>query len=383
MKTVHRNYLTGVTHMFSESRPDLNALRPLALSLDQIESRPVRWLWPGLVPCGKLVVLAGDPGLGKSFITLEIAARTSRGGPWPALDVLSDEGAARAEPVEPAPSPSPLPASVVEGPGDAILLSAEDDPADTIRPRLEAMGADLARIVIMEGVQDGRDTCYDFVIGQHVRELEQLIKSRPDTRLLVVDPISAYVGGTDSYNNAQVRAMLKPLSDLAADYGIAVVLVTHLRKAEAARLLQKTMGSLAFTAAARVVLVVMRDRQDPDTRLLLTAKSNVGGDRRGLSYSIRSGRVAWGPVVEGVAEDVAAAGSGGAGRTTLWDHFAQQLRAAIDDAGGSLPTKTVEDMAHAAGLPKTFAQRPGFKQAHGFGSRRDGTTWAWTNEGKR
>jgi RecA/RadA recombinase len=308
-----------------------------------------------MIPRGKLTVIAGDPGLGKSFLTLSLAAMASRGVPFPG----SDE-------------------SHASGPLASILLSAEDDPADTIRPRLEKMGADLTKVIVMDGIVDAQDRCREFVIGENVAELREVVNNTPDLGLIVVDPVSAYVGESDSYNNAHVRAMLKPLSDLAADTGVAVVLVTHLRKSEAAKVLHKAMGSLAFTAAARCVLVVVRDRDDNDLRLVLTAKSNLSNDRMGFSYRVSDGSVVWGEPVEGTADEVMA-GKRENGHDTRKDkqqELARQIHAVIAE-DGSCPTARVEELSRQIGVARSIVQSKKFKDANGFKVVKKEAVWWW------
>jgi hypothetical protein len=330
----------------------MSQFKPVVVNAAAVKSRPVQWLWDQVVPRGKLTILCGDPGLGKSFITLDLAARTSRGGPWPFTP-----GAKPARPMR------------------AILLSAEDDPADTIRPRLEAMGADLSKVEIVDSMVDRYDRVTDFVIGEHSRDLAGLLEEGGDVGLLVVDPVSAYVGGTDSYNNAQVRSMLKPLSDLAADHDVAVVLVTHLRKAEAAKALHAAMGSLAFTAAARVVLLTSRDRADPQARLLLTVKSNLADDRRGFRYKVENGRVAWIAAVEGQADEILRTGRPGPSSCPQASDFASALREAL--AKGPKPVPEIMELARACGVPWNHAQRSGFKSSLGIGTRKTKDAWEW------
>lgn len=332
----------------------MSDFEPVIINASAVQSRPVSWLWPGFIPRGKLTILCGDPGLGKSFVTLDIACRASRGGRWPFEACPPD-----------APDRDPL---------RVALLSAEDDPADTIRPRLEAMGADLANVDIIDSMV-GRDRrVTDFVIGEHAADLEKMLSTGNEYGLLVVDPVSAYVGQADSYNNAQVRAMLKPLADLAADHNVAIVLITHLRKSEAAKALHAAMGSLAFTAAARVVLLVARDKTDHDLRLLLTVKSNLSSDRLGFSYKIVDGKVEWVDVVEGQADELLAPAKAVDSAESVG--FINALRARLA-AGVTATAQEVRDLASAHGLSWTIVERASFKRAAGFSSRRVKDGWVW------
>jgi RecA-family ATPase len=173
-----------------------------------IEPEPLRWLWPGRIPLGKLTLLIGDPGLGKSLVTVDMAARLSRGTAFA-------DGAACDR-------------------GSTIFLSAEDEAADTIRPRLDAAGADLSRVHVLDAVRvtlaDGVLSEKCFSLETDIAALESALLQNPDVRLIVIDPLSAYLGGTDSHSNAEIRGLLSPLGAMAARRGVAVSAITHLRK---------------------------------------------------------------------------------------------------------------------------------------------------------
>ena len=241
-------------------------------SASEFKTVPVSWLWPGRVPKGKVTLLAGDPGLGKSFVTIDIAARLTRsGGPkgdWP-------DG------------PSP-----VTEPADVVFLSAEDDPADTIRPRLEASGADLDRVHIIEGIDLPQHRNLGHVeLDRDIQAVSRLMGKLTNPRLLVIDPISAYMGEADSNNNAEVRAVLADLARMAMATGVAVIAVTHLNKSNASgqKIVYRAMGSLAFTAAARMVWYVSRFGKDAHVRAMTPVKNNLGSPALGLTFRVESG----------------------------------------------------------------------------------------------
>jgi len=196
----------------------------------EIQARPIRWLWRGRIARGKVSLLAGNPGLGKSQIAASMAAIVTTAGLWPVDRSRCDQG-------------------------KVIILSAEDDPADTIRPRLEVAGADLSRVFILDAVMEvnrqGVALQKTLNLASDLPNLESLITKIGDVALIVIDPLTAYLGGTDSYKNAEVRGLLAPLSDLAARHGVAIVCVSHLSKSGANEALMRIMGSLAFVAAAR------------------------------------------------------------------------------------------------------------------------------------
>lgn len=253
----------AVIAMCDPSKPET-----ILQELNQITREQLEWLWPGRIPLGKLTLLAGDPGLGKSFVTLDLAARVSRGDSWPDLPLFKQK------------------------PGGVILMNCEDDAGDTIAPRLDRAGADDTRIVLLEGVrQMGRRR--QFSLETDLPRLEEAVDKYPKTKLLVIDPIAAYCGNVDSHKNSDVRGMLAPLAEFASRRRISILAVTHLSKSGGNKAVYRAMGSLAFAAAARAVWAITKDSNDPERRLFLSAKLNLAKDPDGLAYRIADGRVEW------------------------------------------------------------------------------------------
>lgn len=249
-----------------ENTPTQPEQAAITICLADVKAEPIKWLWSARIPLGKVTILTGDPGLGKSLVTLALAAAVSRGTDWP----IRGEGAA------------PL--------GDVILISAEDDAADTIKPRLEAAGADLCRVHMLVGVPDVNADCIGETRGWTLADTEALgarLIALPECRLVVVDPISAYLAGTDSHKNSDVRELLAPLAALAVKHGVAVVGVSHLNKS-AGPAMYRTTGSLAFVAAARAVYAVARDKENAARRLIALVKANLAPDASGLAYTIQT-----------------------------------------------------------------------------------------------
>ncbi len=230
-----------------------------------IQLQAINWLWPNQIARGKVSIIAGNPGLGKSQITAYIAAVVSSGGVWPVEETRCK-------------------------PGGVIFLSAEDDPADTIRPRLEAVGADLSKTYLIKLVENkkGKEVKRAFNLKIDLPNLEKLLIELKDIALIVIVPITAYLGQTDSYNNAEVRGLLTPLSDLAAKYHVAIIAVSHLNKNSNQEALLRVAGSLAFVAAARTAFVVTHDPNDKKRRFLFPVKNNIAEDKDGFAFSIQS-----------------------------------------------------------------------------------------------
>lgn len=249
-------------------------IKPNLVCLSDVEPRPVEWLWYDRIPLGKLSMLFGDPGLGKSFIGIYMASLITTGRPWP------DIGA-----------PNLI--------GNVILLTAEDGLSDTVRIRADAMGADPARIHVIESVKTGQGKTEFFNLRDHLAALDAALRSIGDIRLVIIDPITAFLGEKlDSYKDSQTRAVLSPLAALAEEHNVSLLGIGHFNKNEAKQLVYRAMGSLAFTAAPRAAWGVSRkDPDDPSNRarLLGPIKTNLSINPTTLEFSIVDGRVEFKP----------------------------------------------------------------------------------------
>jgi len=222
---------------------------------------PIRWLWPGWLARGKLQILAGAPSTGKTTIAVSLAATVSSAGRFPCGTPASG--------------------------GNVLIWTGEDDPADTLAPRLVASGADLANVFFIRGtVQDGEQRSFDP--GRDIGLLVQEALRIGNVQLLIVDPVvSAIVG--DGHKANDVRRGLQPLVDLAQSLDCAVLGITHFSKGSSGRdPLERVMGSQAFGALARVVLVAAKEatseEDTPTRRFVARAKSNIGPEGGGFDY---------------------------------------------------------------------------------------------------
>lgn len=248
--------------------------------LDQVTPKAVAWLWPGFIPLGKVTILDGDPGLGKSTITADIAARLSTGAPMP--------DGSRGDLAEPA---------------GVVIWSAEDGLGDTIRPRLEAHEADLERII-------ARESLTDLEGDQRLPDLSDLGALEDDiraagARLVVIDPLMAYMPvRTDAYKDHHVRRILAPLAYLAESRLVAIVVVRHLVKRATGRAIYAGGGSMGMAGAARSVILVAAettDGQNTGRNIFASAKSNLSAPPPSLAYRIQDAsgvsKIVWdGPV---------------------------------------------------------------------------------------
>ena len=339
--------------------PTERRCRVQILTASDVRPEPIDWLWPDWLAKGKFHVLAGSPGTGKTTIALALGAAVSKAGRWP-------DG-----------SPAPQ--------GDVLIWSGEDDPKDTLIPRLLAAGGNPGRMHFVAGMSDG-ETSRPFDPARDLPGLAEFIHER-NVRLLIVDPVVSAVAG-DSHQNAEVRRSLQPLVDLGQQTGCAVLGITHLSKGTAGRdPLERVTGSLAFGALARVVLLAARQRGDED-RVLARAKSNIGPDSGGWAYrlaqvqvpgcaGVYNSAVYWTGAVEGSAREIMGAAEEDDEQRSARDEAAEWLREALAD--GPVPTKELKRQAKDAGLSWRTIQRA--QRQAGAVSRRDGfapdSGWRW------
>lgn len=330
--------------------------------LADVESKPISWLWKGRIARGKVTLLAGDPGLGKSTLAWDIAARVSRGASWP--DSSETSPAAR-----------------------VLISSAEDALDDTVRPRLEAAGAKLENIHAIDSVAT-RSGVRTLDLNGDMRALEQRVERLGDVKLLVIDPLTAFLGNTDSHKNADVRAVLAPLGALAEKYSVAVLAVTHLNKGQSDAI-YRVLGSVGFVAAARTVWFVVRDKQQPTRRLMLQGKNNLG-DASGVAFRVESAPGPQGTSVPGVAWesdpvtvglDEALAPVEGGSQTEL-ERAREFLRSEL--AAGPMPANQVQAGARANAISEKTLNRA--KKDLGVVARKGafagGWNWALSEEGQ-
>jgi RecA-family ATPase len=242
--------------------------------LSEVETEQVSWLWRGWLALGKLSVVDGDPGLGKSATVLDIAARVSTGREFP--DGNRNE----------------------IGPGGVMVLSAEDALSDTIKPRLEAARANLERIASLAMLPDGSGHERLLSIPEDLHHLEAEIR-RMEAKLVIVDPLMAFLSKkVDSHKDQDVRRALAPLAAVAERTGAAVQLVRHLSKGEGKNPVYRGGGSIGIIGAARMGSLVAIDPKDEERRVLAPVKNNLAVHPRSLIYTLEEAangavRVVW------------------------------------------------------------------------------------------
>jgi len=228
----------------------------------QLRSEPLTWLWPGRLALGKLAMLDGDPGLGKSYLALDLCARLSTGRPFPDGPVF---GAA----------------------ASSIVLNVEDSGPDILRPRLQALGADLERVFLL-----GHDEADGPLrLPDQTRLLDDAL-SRTQARLVVLDPIVSFLdAGVCDNSNQSVRRALLPLAQLAQQHQCVMLMIRHLNKKGGGRSLYRGTGSIGFLGACRSGWLVARDPEDTDRRVLAQVKNNLAPAQPSLAFTLQAGQL--------------------------------------------------------------------------------------------
>jgi hypothetical protein len=260
------NYIVTKPSGFRGQLQQETSLEITLKPFSQIAPESVSWIWPGRVPAGKLSLFVGDPGKGKSLVALDLAARVSSGRAFP-------DGATCVR-------------------GDVLILTSEDGLDDTVLPRLSAAKADLERVHCIESVKvtlsDGQTVPSSFSLQRDLANLEVAFAKHPGFKLIILDPLSAYLGSNvNSWRDSEVRALLTPLCEFAERTGVGNVGIMHMRKSETDAML-RVSGSIAFVAAARAAWGFGEDPDDPSRRIMMPIKNNLAQTGNSLGYQIMS-----------------------------------------------------------------------------------------------
>lgn len=319
--------------------------RPIIIELANVTPERVEWLWERRIPRAKVSLIDGDPGLGKTVMLCDLAARVTTGRPMP-------DGTT----------------GVV---GGVVIMTAEDGLADTVRPRLEAAGADLSRVVALDAMAGPA--------GERLPEIPRDLgalreaMTRVGAVLVVVDPLMAFLGAdTNAHRDQDVRRALAPLARLAEETGAAVVAIRHLNKGSGGQALYRGGGSIGIVGAARSALLVARHPEDDERRVLAPLKSNLGAAPPALAFKLTE--AANGAVVIDWQGEVALSAAEllevptGAEDRRAGDEAREWLGSLL--LNGPVPAKDVTRQAKADGISEATLRRA--KKTLGVRSRRTG-----------
>jgi RecA-family ATPase len=332
---------------------------PLGTLLSDVEPEKVEWLWDRRIPLGKITILDGDPGNGKSALTTDLAARLSVGRRFP-------DG----QPCDPA---------------AVIIMNAEDGLGDTIRPRLDAAGGDPSRARSLATIPVGDDGDErHLTIPEDIPIIQEHVEHM-GAKLVIIDPLMAFLsGGSDAHKDQAVRRALAPLARMAERTGAAVLLVRHLNKAQGGNPLYRGGGSIGIIGAARSGLLVGVHPEDENMRVLAGQKSNLSTPPTSLAYRIvtatnGAARIEYAGVTEAKADALLNSPANAEERSAVSEAITF-LREELQD--GPMWAKSVKEHARRLEISESTLKRA--KSAIGVESHKEGEEgWSWNLPGKR
>ena len=319
--------------MINENKTELKMIK-----MSDVQSQTVDWLWYPFIPYGKLTIIQGDPGDGKTTLILNIAARLSKG------EGLDND-------------------MKVTEPVNIIYQTAEDGLADTVKPRLELAEAVCERIMVIDETEKS--------LSMIDERLETAIK-QTGARVLILDPIQAYLGGTMDMNRAnEARDMTKRLSLLAEKYKCAILLIGHMNKAGGNKAAYRGMGSIDFFAVARSVLLVGRIEGEPDLRAVVQIKNNLAAFGHSKAFRLTETGFEWIGDYEITADEVL---GGIAPKVNKLEQAKKMLRE-LAETSTSVQSSEIFDMAEDLNISKRTLENA--KKELGIKARRIGNSWYW------
>ena len=333
----------------------------LTILASKIVPKKVEWLWPNRVPLGKLTLFVGDPDNGKSMVGTYVTAATTTGLDWyEAKNVLS--------------------------PSEVLIFASEDDKDDTIVPRLIAAGANLDKVQFGEIRSDGPNQTSnerEMQLDKDVGAIRKALLENRNIRLVVIDPVSNYVGNVKMIEEQAIRRVLAPLQKLAAETSVAIIGIMHLNKKADLQVINRVGGAMAFVGVARAVWLFCRDKENPDEFQMLCVKKNIGERSNGLRYQIATrnieidGEEIPQPFIEWLGETDQSANdvlvSKSVGRASELEKASEWLKSLL--SAGPKRASDVEQEAVAAGFSDRTLKRG--KAKLGVQSEKKGDGWYW------
>ena len=327
----------------------------------QIRPSKIKWLWPNHIPIGKLTLFVGNPDNGKSLVSTHVAASVSTGSPWYGSHEIMD-------------------------PSEVLMFACEDDPEDTTVPRLMAAEADLAKIRLARSISEkANGEQREMQLDKDIDTIQQMLTNNKQIRLVLIDPVSNYLGATKMTDEQAVRKVLTPLQKLAADTGVAIIGIMHLNKKEELNVISRIGGAMAFVGVARTVWAFAADPERQGEFHMLRVKNNIADRQGGLKYRIttRDVLIEGEPIPQPYVEWI------GNSETSAEDLFAKKPVGrpadAIEDAvawleqflgAGPRPSSEVETEAKANGHSSRTLQRA--KEELKIKSQKEGDHWNWS-----
>jgi putative DNA primase/helicase len=328
--------LRGFARVAPEFKPSPESDNPEGLQswalverMSDLKMTSIEWLWEARFALGKLSLIIGDPGLGKTTITAALISCVSRGERFPDGRIPKI--------------------------GSIIWLSAEDNPEDTLLPMIARHGGDRSKIYVLRAIKHSNGSEEYFSLENNLPQLEEAIKRIGDVVMVVIDPIAAYLGSKDSYKDAEIRGLLGPLALLADRTHVAVLAIMHLTKNSQAQALYRAPGSIAFVAAARAVFAIGKDPDDENRRILAHVKNNLAAPPPSLAFEIVDGVVVWDTEPVNVTVDAMLSAPASAEERSERQDAAEFVQELL--AGGSMASNDVMKAAKGNGFSDATIRR--------------------------
>ncbi|WP_104488757.1 AAA family ATPase [Acinetobacter indicus] len=328
------------------------------VNMATIQAQAINWLWSGWLPLGKLTILAGAGGCGKTNLLLALIATITTNGIFPDGSKCTDTG-------------------------KVLIYSTEDDPNDTLLPRLIANGADLSKIDFIAGRINDKGEREPFDPTKDLPLLNAYAKQNPDIKLLMIDPIISAVGG-DSNKATDVRRSLQVVVDFAQEFNCAVVGITHFAKGTSGSSpAERIIGSQAFTALARMVWSAAK-REDENDCILVRAKSNISTLDGGIKYqiepetvleNIETTKTAWLGTIEGSARELLSEAESTENSNGTAVDMAKEFLIDLLSPVENMPASEVQTEAKNAGYSVASIRRA--KDSLNIKPFKEGTAWYW------
>lgn len=306
------------------------------INMKDVEVESVEWLFYPFIPYGKITIIQGDPGEGKTTLVLQIIASLTKG-----TSVLEDK---ETEPI------------------NVIYQTAEDGLADTIKPRLLKANADCSRVLVI----DDRDiplTMLDIRLEQAIAETK--------ARLVVLDPIQGFLGtGVDMHRANEIRPVMKHISELAEKYKCAIILIGHMNKCSMGKSTYRGLGSIDFQAAARSVLIVGRIKDEPEVRVVCQTKNSLAPEAKSIAFRLsEENGFEWIGEYDVAADDLLSGTAKGTKKQTAMDFLETIL------SGGQMQQTAIMQLAEEKGISQKTLRNA--KEALDIKSIRLNNQWYW------
>ena len=307
------------------------------IKMSDVQSQTVDWLWYPFIPYGKLTIIQGDPGDGKTTLILNIAARLSKG------EGLDND-------------------MKVTEPVNIIYQTAEDGLGDTIKPRLLAAGADCSKVLVI----DDREQPLTML---DIRLEEAIIQTK--ARLVVLDPIQGFLGSdVDMHRANEIRPVMKRVAVLAEKYQCAIILIGHMNKNSNGKSSYRGLGSIDFQAAARSVLIVGRIKEEPETRVVCHVKSSLAPEGKSVAFRLdQHNGFEWIGEYDISADELLCGDSRGQ-KSRKAKEFLKKI---LSDGG--MAQKKIEEEAEKCGIKSKTLRNA--KQELGIDAVKRGNQWFW------